>query len=123
MEDRIRMTTIFAIDPGARGTFADVVDRACDLLRADAGVLCFEWFMNEEGTSCAGWEEYRDCETLLRTHKELGAALADALEIAHIERHLILGEVTAEVREAMPPIVEYLEHRQGFRRSADGGAY
>lgn len=116
MDDRIRMTTIFAVEAAGRETFARVVDKACDLLRSDPGVLCFEWFMNETGTRCMGWEEYRDSAALLRTHKELTGALADALKVARIERHVILGQVTDEVRRIMPPIVEYLEQRHGFRR-------
>jgi hypothetical protein len=72
--------------------------------------------MNEAGTTCMGWEEYRDSADLLRTHKELAGALADALNVARIERHVILGQLTDEVREIMPPIVEYLEKQHGFRR-------
>lgn len=116
MDDRIRMTTIFAVEAGGCETFARVVDKACEMLRSDAGVLCFEWFMNEAGTTCMGWEEYRDSAVLLRTHKELAGALTDALKVARIERHVILGEVTEEVRKIMPPIVEYLGQRHGFRR-------
>ena len=116
MDDRIRMTTIFAVEAGGRDTLARVVDKACEMLRSEQGVLCFEWFMNESGTICMGWEEYRDSAVLLRTHKELGGALTDALKVARIERHVILGRVTQEVRNIMPPIVEYLEERHGFRR-------
>lgn len=116
MDDRIRMTTIFTVQAGGRETFARVVDKACEMLRSDPGVLCFEWFMNDVGTTCMGWEEYRGSADLVRTHKELAGALADALEVARIERHVILGQVTAQVREAMPPIVEYLGERHGFRR-------
>jgi hypothetical protein len=116
MDDRIRMTTIFAVETRGRETFARVVDKACEMLRSDPGVLCFEWFMNEAGTTCMGWEEYRGSGDLLRTHKELAGALTDALKVARIERHVILGQVTQEVREIMPPIVEYLEVRHGFRR-------
>jgi hypothetical protein len=36
--------------------------------------------------------------------------------VARIERHVILGQLTDEVREIMPPIVEYLEKQHGFRR-------
>lgn len=116
MDDRVRMTTIFSVEAGGRETFARVVDEACEMLRSDPGVLCFEWFMNEAGTTCMGWEEYRGSADLIRTHKELAGALGDALKVARIERHVILGEVTAEVREIMPPIVEYLGERHGFRR-------
>jgi len=116
MDDRIRMTTIFSIEAAGRNTFAHVVDRACEMLRSDPGVLCFEWFMNEAGTTCMGWEEYRRSADLLRTHKELAGALTDALKVARIERHVILGKVTDEVRNIMPPIVEYLGEKHGFRR-------
>lgn len=116
MDHRIRMTTIFAVDTSGRDAFAAVVDEACELLRSDTGVLCFEWFMSEDGTTCMGWEEYSDSTALIRTHKLLAGALADALKVARIERHVILGEVTDEVRELMPPIVEYLQERHGFRR-------
>lgn len=116
MNDRIRMTTIFSVEAGGRETFIRAVDKACDMLRSDPGVLCFEWFMNEAGTTCMGWEEYRNSADLIRTHKELAGALTDVLKVAQIERHVILGEVTGEVREVMPTIVEYLGERHGFRR-------
>lgn len=116
MDDRIRMTAIFAIEPGRRDEFAAVVDKACGMLQSDSGTLCFEWFIDAEGTTCMGWEEYRDSESLIRSHLALADALKDALSMARIERQVILGPATDEVRRVMPDRVEFLGERHGFRR-------
>ena len=52
----------------------------------------------------------------MRTHKEPAGALTDALKVARTERHVVLGQVTPQVRDVMPSIVEYLGERHGFRR-------
>jgi len=53
MDDRIRMTTISSVDAEGTETFTRMVNQACETLRSDSGVLCFEWFMNEAGTTCS----------------------------------------------------------------------
>jgi len=81
--------------------FKKAATQALDVARGEATTLHYDWFLNDDGTACIAFEEYEDSAALLAHVGHLGAIFASLLELGGDSRFEVMGNASAEVREAM----------------------
>ncbi len=99
--DRIRVIATFPKIPDGNLTeFKTVAAQALESAKSEAGTLRYDWFLNEEETACAAYEEYEDSAALLTHVANLGALFGTLLEVSGGCKFEMFGNPTPELREA-----------------------
>lgn len=95
----IRLIVRQGIMPGKLDEFKKLAEElTCGVEENEPTTLGYEWFIDEEGTSCYLNEYYGSSEDFLLHFKGLGPKLHDMLAISPLQEMLVLGEPNAEVR-------------------------
>src|SRR5215218_7274696 len=102
MVERIRVIARFPKVPGDNvAEFKRAAAQALDVANGEVTTLQYEWFLNDDETACAAFEEYEDSTALLTHVGHLGALFGTLLQLGGDSSFEVFGNASAEVREAV----------------------
>lgn len=98
----IRLIVRQGILPGKLDEFKKLAETlTCGVEDNEPTTLGYEWFIDEEGTSCYLNEYYGSSEAFLSHFKEMGPKIHDMLAISPLVEAIVLGDPSPEAREML----------------------
>lgn len=98
----IRLVVRQGIQPGKLEEFKALACEFTSYIEAeDPGTLGYEWFISPDGTECFLNEFYGSSEAFLEHFAKIGPKIGQMLEISPLIEAIVLGEPTAEAKEAL----------------------
>lgn len=118
MKNYIRINAEFSVP---EANIDDFKKKAAELVRKveanEPGALSYEWFLSDDKHACTLVEVYKDSDAVMAHLGNVGALLGPLVEVAPLSRLFILGNPSAEVRQAFAPFgPKILEHWNGVTR-------
>jgi quinol monooxygenase YgiN len=97
-----RMIVRQGIKPGKLEEFKKMAEELTSGVDAnEPTTLGYEWFIDEDGSSCYLIESYGNAEAFLLHFQNLGAKLGAMLEISPLEEMVVVGDLTPQVKEML----------------------
>lgn len=100
--DSFRLVVHQTIKPGQFETFKKLAqDMTIGVEGSEPDTLCYEWYVNDEGTDCYLVETYADSDALLLHFSHVGEAIHKMMDVSPLLELLVLGTPNAQLREQL----------------------
>jgi quinol monooxygenase YgiN len=98
----IRLIVRQGIMPGKFEEFKKLAEElTCGVEENEPTTLGYEWFVDEEGTTCYLNEYYGSSEDFLAHFTNLGPKLQSMLTVSPLQEMIVLGEPNEQVKEML----------------------
>ncbi len=113
-----RMIVRQGIKPGKLEEFKKMSENLTSGVEAnEQTTLGYEWFIDEDGSSCYLIESYGDAEAFLLHFQGLGDKLGAMLEISPLEEMVVIGDPSPQVKEMLAGLgAKFYSPHVGFAR-------
>ncbi len=113
-----RMIVRQGIKPGKLDEFKKMAEGLTAGAEAnEPTTLAYEWFIDEDGSSCYLIESYGNAEAFLLHFQGLGSKLDALLELSPLEEMVVLGDPSPEVKEMLAGLgAKFYSLHVGFAR-------
>lgn len=108
----------FAVNDGAQDQVREMLAGATAAIQGgEPGTLEYRTYISADGKRCIAYEVYADDAAFFAHLENMGEALPKLLAIAPVARVEVLGEVSAQVQEALSSFgASFNENIAGFAR-------
>jgi len=102
MSNNVSWNLQLNINDGSQDAFRSLMEEMVAATREEAGALCYEWFISDDGSSCHINERYADSAAMMVHLGNFGATFAERfMSMVVPTAFVVYGEASDEVKGAL----------------------